>query len=183
MISDIQIPEPIIFNPLKHHFGYIKEFINTRIEENFDIGELIRELKHLGSSVMDVYSGSLSVDDICKEVIVSLQINKITERELFALWAGKDKNSFRIIPLSDDSKWTLKYHRKIFRYVHLFPERSAFRVKANTMKSALLYTIIIGKNFVTTKDINEVRRLLDLSPIKDSVHMEAITEMIELLRD
>jgi len=184
MISDHLIPEPVIFNPLKHHTGFIKEFINRRIDvAHPNIRVVIGELKRLGTSVMDVYTGSLSVGEICREVMESLQINNIAERELFAGWAGTDKNSFRIISLSDKSKWTLKYHKNISRYVHLFPARSAFRVKANTMKSALLYNIIIGKDFITTNDLNEVRTLLGLSPIKDSVHTEAIIKMIEILRD
>ena len=187
MKTDYQIPELFLFNPLKHHLGFIREFINLKIEDESytDIKNLIKELKHLGTSVMDVYTGSLSVINICKEVEEFLEQKYILRREPFSLWAGIKMNSFRIISLSDGSQWTLKYHNNEIRYVHLFPARSSphsFRVKSNTLKSALLYYIIIGKDFITGDDLNKVRILLGLSPIKDTVDTEAITEMIEILR-
>lgn len=92
---------------------------------------------------------------------------------------------FRIVSLSDSSQWTLKYHNNEICYVHLFPARSSphsFRVKSNTLKSALLYYILIGKDFITGDDLNKARALLGLSPVKNTVDTEAITEMIEILR-
>ncbi len=182
-----QIPEPLLFNPLKHHLGFIKEFINLKIEDesNTVIKNLIKELKHLGTSVMDIYTGSLSVINVCKEVEAFLELKDILWREPYSLWAGTNLNNFRIISLSDGSQWTLKYHNNEIRYVHLFPARSSpysFRGKSNTLKSALLYYILIGKDFITGDDLNKVRILLSLSPIKDTVDTEAITEMIEILR-
>jgi hypothetical protein len=186
MNTDYHIPEPILFNPLKHHLGFIKEFINLRIEESdTDIKNLIKDLKHLGTSVMDVYTGSLFINNICKEVLEFFEEKDILKREPFSHWAGINMNNFRIISLSDGSQWTLKFHDNNLRFVHIFPARSSqhtFRVKANTLKSALLYFIIIGKDFITGEDLNKVRILLGLSPINDTVDTEAITEMIEILR-
>jgi hypothetical protein len=182
-----QITEPLLFNPLKHHLGFIREFINLKIEDesNTDIKILIKELKHLGTSVMDVYTGSLSVNNICKEIGEYLEQKDILRRDPFSLWAGINMNNFRIITLSDGSQWTLKYNDNYMRFVHVFPARSSqhtFRVKANTLKSALLYYIITGKDFITGDDLNKVRTLSGLSPVKDAVDTEAITEMIEILR-
>jgi hypothetical protein len=187
MIAEFQIPEPILFNPLKHHLGYVREFIyqKTEGEENGDQKKMIRELKHLGTSVMDVYTGSLPIADICNEVVGFLQGMELSERSHFSAWAGVKMNEFRIIPLSDSSQWTLKYNDHCQRFVHIFPARGSshtFRVKSNTLKSALLYYILIGKDFITGDDLNKVRPLLGLSPIKDPVDTEAITEMIEILR-
>jgi len=188
MISDPQIPEPILFNPLKHHLGFIREFIlqKTEREPDADINILLKELKHLGTSVMDVYTGSLQINDICKEVIEFVVQKELSERGIFAGWAGIKMNDFRIISLSDGSQWTLKYHDNSQRFVHIFPARRSqhtFRVKSNTLKSALLYYILIGKDFITGDDLNKVRPLLGLSPIKDPVDTEAITEMIGILRE
>jgi len=188
MISDHQIPEPILFNPLKHHLGFIREFIykKTEIEHNSDTKNLIRELKHLGTSVMDVYTGSILINNICKEVKEILEQKNLLERELFSIWTGIKMDDFRLISLSDGSQWTLKYHDNSRRFVHIFPARASqhtFRIKSNTLKSALLYYILIGKDFITGDDLNRVRPLLGLSPIKDPVDAEAITEMIEILRD
>ncbi|MCX6255573.1 MAG: hypothetical protein NTV31_13995 [Bacteroidia bacterium] len=186
MNNDYQIPEPFLFNSLKHHLGFIREFINLKIDEsNTDINTLTRELKHLGTSVMDVYTGSMSIINICREVEEFLKQKDLLKRELFSVWAGINMNNFRIISLPDSSQWTLKYHNNEIRYVHLFPARSSphsFRVKSNTLKSALIYHIIIGKDFITGDDLNKVRPLLGLSPVKDAVDTEAILEMVEILR-
>jgi hypothetical protein len=186
MNTGYQIPEPFLFNPLKHHLGFIREFINLKIDEsNTDINTLTRELKHLGTSVMDVYTGPLSIINIYTEVEEFLKQKDLTKREPFSLWAGINITNFRIISLSDGSQWTLKYHDNEIRYVHLFPARSSphsFRVKSNTLKSALIYHIIIGKDYITGDDLNKVRPLLGLSPVKDALDIEAILEMIEILR-
>jgi hypothetical protein len=187
MNADYQIPEPFLFNPIKHHLGFIKEFINMNIDKSrSDNISLNRDLKHIGRSVMDIYTGSLPVRNICIETGEYLLQKNITGKESFSVWAGTKNECFRIIRLSDDSQWTLKFHNNPQRFVHIFPARNSrytFRVKSNTLKSALIYNIIIGKDLVTGDDLNKVRPLLGLSPVKDAIDTEAILEMIEILRD
>jgi len=188
MITDTGIPEPILFNPLKHHLGFIKRFIYLKTEGTpvADSSNMIKELKHLGSSVMDVYTGSLQINEVSNEVIDFLQEKELLKRESFAGWTGPGMKDFRVISLSDGSQWTLKYHDNSLRFVHIFPARESqhtFRVKSNTLKSALLYCILVGKDFITGDDLNRVRPLLGLSPIRDPLDTEAITEMIEILRN
>jgi hypothetical protein len=87
--------------------------------------------------------------------------------------------------MSDSSQWTLKFHDDKLRFVHLFPARFSpfsMRVKANTLKSAILYYIIIGKDYISAVDLNRARALLGLSPVKDPAESEAIIEMVEILR-
>lgn len=183
---EFQIPEPFLFSPLKHHLDFMREFINLKTDKpHSDIKDLIKELKHLGTSVMDVYTGSLEIRNICNEVEADIRQKGLLNMESFADWAGIKKDSFRIISLSDNSQWTLKFHDNKVRFVHIFPARNSqhtFRVKSNTLKSAMIYYILIGKDLVTGDDLNKVRPLLGLSPIKDSVDAEAILEMIEILR-
>jgi hypothetical protein len=187
MNIDYQIPEPILFNPIKHHLGFIKEFINLNIDKpNCDIQMLTRDLKHLGTSVMDIYTGSLSIRNICIEAEEFLKRKDILKKENYSVWTGTKMDCFRIILLSDGSQWTLKYHDNPQRFVHIFPSRNSqhtFRVKSNTLKSALIYNIIIGKDLVTGDDLNKVRPFLGLSPVKDAIDTEAILELIEILRD
>jgi len=187
MITDNAIREPFLFNPLKHHLGFIREFINRKIDESStDILNLTRELKHLGTSVMDVYTGSLSVKNICIEAEEFLKQKDLLTREAYLIWTGTKMENFRIISLTDGSQWTLKYHDNPQRFVHIFPVRNCphtFRVKANTLKSAFIYNIIIGKDLVTSDDLNNVRLLLGLSRVKDTLDTEAILEMIEILRN
>ena len=188
MIAELQIPEPVLYNPLKHHLGFIREYIYQKTEGQPDgrRDEMIKDLKHLGTSVMDVYTGSLNISEVCSKVLDFLHEKKLSDNPLFARWTGTGLKDFRIISLSDNSQWTLKYHDNCQRFVHIFPARGSqhtFRVKSNTLKSALLYYILIGKDYITGSDLNNVRSLLGLSPIRDPADTRAITEMIEILRD
>jgi len=192
MNIDYQIPEPILFNPIKHHLGFIKEFINLKIDNpDKDVQSLTRDIKHIGRSVMDIYTGTLSIRSICREVGEFLLLKDLLKLDAFCKWVGEDAESYRIISLSDGSVWTLKYQNNAQRFVHIFPARNSkngssafhsFRVKSNTLKSALFYIIIIGKDLITREDLNKVRPLLGLSPVKNTGETEAILEMIEILR-
>jgi len=51
------------------------------------------------------------------------------------------------------------------------------------MKSAILYLVLIGKDYVSEDDLNKARALAGLSPIRDVADAEAVTEMIEILRN
>lgn len=182
------ISAPFQFNPLKHHLEFIRDFASVRSseEDNTDIKILIKELRCIGTSVMDVYTGSLSLAEICSEVSNFLKSEGLESKEDFSAWTGKKISEFRIISLADTSQWTLKYHNDKNRFVHLFPARSSphsLRVKANTLKSALIYHIIIGRDYISLNDLNRARGLLGLSPVKDTEDTETITEMIQILRD
>jgi hypothetical protein len=187
MNTDYQIPEPFLFNPIKHHLGYIREFINDFIDKSgSDVRVLTKELKHLGGSVMDIYTGTLSIRHIFFETEELLIQKSAFSRKSFSIWTGIKPDCYKIIQLSDNSQWTLKFNDNPYRFVHIFPSRNSphtFRVKSNTIKSALIYNIIIGKDLVTGDDLNRLRPLLGLSPVKNAIDTEAILEMIEILRD
>ena len=184
----IDIPEPFLFSPLKHYLPYIKDFTELRAGEERYPGseELIRELRHIGTCVMDVYKGDLSPDQIFSEIRQFLLSGQIYMKDVYGKWAGTSFRNYRIIRLSDGSRWTLKYYDDEFRYVHIFPSRSSpftFRIKANTLKSALLYHILIGKDYISREDLNKARSLMGLSPVRGVTDVEAITEMIEIMRE
>ena len=83
------------------------------------------------------------------------------------------------------SEWVLKYFNNEQRYIHPFPARNSphsIRVKANTLRSAVLFLIFKDKDFITETDLNAVRTIAGLSPIKDVADAESISEMIEILR-
>jgi len=187
MDTFLHIPEPVLFNPLKHYLPFIKEFVSSRTLTINDprLKELTRELKHIGTCVMDIYTGNLSQEGIFKEILEFLETNNLKGKEAYKSWAGTDFDDYRIVTLSDASQWTLKYHNNETMYIHIFPARSSphsFRVKANTLKSAILYIIIFGKDFVSDDDLNAARALMGLSPVKEVADAEAVTEMIEILR-
>jgi hypothetical protein len=187
MIIGFQIPEPFQFNPLKHHLAFIQEYIASKLADGIRIDSraLAGEVRHIGTSVMDVYTGFLSVRDICGEIYKYLRMNNLDEIKSFSGWTGIRYNDFKTVSLSDTSQWMLKYHNDKSRFVHLFPARlspHSFRVKANTLKSAILYYILVGKDFITGEDLNKARSMMGLSPVKNTAEAEAITEMIEILR-
>jgi hypothetical protein len=187
MNYEFQISPPFLFNPLKHHLGVLKEFIltNQSIHGSVPDDSVIKAIKHLGGSVMDIYTGKLSVPEILTGTKDFLEEKKIIERSSFLGWAGRDINGYRIIELSDESHWTLKFHNSETSYIHIFPARyspHSFRVKANTLKSAVLYIICSGKDLITEEDLNRARAVSGLSPVKDVIDSESITEMIEILR-
>jgi hypothetical protein len=186
MFFETKIPPPLLFNPLKHHLGFIKEYISEKTKTPTDILSVLKDLKHLGGSLMDVYSGKLTPSDIILEINSLLLANDLIGKEVFNSWVGKGPRDFKTIKFSDDSQWVLKYFDNEIRFVHSFPARYSphtFRVKANTLKSAILYFILIGKDFITEDDLNLARAAAGLSPIKDVVDTEAITEMVEILRE
>jgi hypothetical protein len=183
----VDIPEPLLFNPLKHYLPFIRDFVSNRTLSINDLRlkVLTRELKHIGTCVMDIYTGELTQEVIFKEVRAFLETNDLKGKEVYKSWSGTDFNDYRIVALSDTSQWTLKYHNHETRYVHIFPARSSphsFRIKANTLKSAILYIIIFGKDYVSEDDLNAARALAGLSPVKEVADTEAVTEMIEILR-
>jgi hypothetical protein len=187
MFPENLIQQPLLFNSLKHHLGFIKKYIgdNQKTEVQTVNQAIIKDLKHLGGSVMDIYTGSMSPDEIGEEIIKFIIANNLTGKELFKQWTGNDPGDLKTIKLTDGSHWILKYFKNEQRYVHLFPSRysqHSFRVKANTLKSAILYLICIGKDLVTEEDLNTARAVSGLSPVKDVVDSESITEMIEILR-
>ena len=188
METDIRIPRPLLFNPLKHYLPFIRNFALSRSIPINDprLKELTREIKHIGTCVMDIYKGCLTQETIFSEITAFLVTNRIVPRTDFLEWTGTGYKDFRIITLSDTSLWTLKYHNNETRYVHIFPARSSphsFRTKANTLKSAILYLIAIGKDYITDDDLNSARALAGLSPIGNVADAEAVTEMIGILRD
>ena len=100
MNTDYQIPEPILFNPLKHHLGFIKEFIEMNIDApGLDLQKLMRQLRHIGTSVMDIYTGSLTVRSICRESVEILRLKKLSEIEKYSLWVGMKADDFHIISI------------------------------------------------------------------------------------
>ena len=186
MFSEVDIPPPFLFNPLKHHLGFIRSYINSCQEISVhNRKSLISDLKHLGTSLMDIYLGDLSQVEIIEEARSYLERNGIIEVSNFSKWAGINSSDFKTISLSDGSEWILKYFESRDRYVHYFPSRNrghALRVKANTVKSAILYLTCVDKDFITRDDLNRARAYMGLSPVREVYDVESITGLIEIIR-
>ncbi|WP_299708894.1 hypothetical protein [uncultured Pontibacter sp.] len=132
------LPQPILFHPLKHHLGYIREFIETNVDA--EDSYLKAQLKTIGSSQLDLYLGNLSAQQIARETILYLQALHTLSPEAYQIYLSDSEARYRVITLSDGSKWVLRWGVVEGRHVHLHPARYSehtIRVKANTLKTAV----------------------------------------------
>jgi hypothetical protein len=159
------IAKPFLFNPLKHHLGYILEFIQ---HYGNTISLLKSDLSIIGNSQMDVYCGTLSLEDIKNEIYEYL-CNCISINNISYIKLINEYNGYLIIALSDDSNWVLRKGNGRDRYIHFHPARvgaHTFRITANALKTWIAASII-GKNSIELKEINQARvHILGLAPIE-----------------
>jgi hypothetical protein len=181
MVNSEMIPYPIMFNPVKHHLAFIKGLIHNNIHSGTNILEII---SHAGTSVTDIYTGYLGIDNICGHVLSFLSANSLSSIEVFRKWTGEKRQDFRKIVLTDGSEWTLKYFNNSDRYVHLFPARysiNSVRVKATSLKTAVFWLSQPSVNEINLENLNRVRFIAHLSPVKSLAEVKALTDMIALL--
>lgn len=183
------IPEPVAFNCWKHHAGFvrmkIKELVNAGEPK---INKILKELPVIGTSLMDFYTGNLSPDKIACEILNIFNKNVISSIELYKEWIKEEGSDYRLISLPDGSKWTLRLGIDRNRFIHIHPARnsmSTIRVRALTLKTAILYLVISEFSNVLPLDISVINRLridyLDLPPIKSLAHSPGLCRLILLL--
>ncbi|WP_018480002.1 hypothetical protein [Pontibacter roseus] len=166
------LPEPVLFHPLKHHLGYAKAFIEQGLHA--PTAELQAALRTLGSSQMDVYIGQMTVAQIAEEVVVYLQSQSLLRPAAFRLHLNAGGADYSTLPLSDGSGWILRWGTVAGRHVHLHPARYSphtWRIKANTPKTALAASIASRQSDIPALDVQLVNRVrvewLGLPPVKD----------------
>jgi hypothetical protein len=182
MLRNEQVPLPIMFNPLKHHLAFIKSIINQNINSEKRLKEIV---SHAGTSVTDIYIGELDIDIICNHVINFLNENSLSKKNIFCNWTGKNRSDFQKIMLPDSSEWTLKFFNHPERFVHLFPARNSFlsiRAKATSLKTAVLWLSQPFINEINIENLNHIRVIADLSPVKSIGEAKALTDLIGLLK-
>lgn len=183
-----RIPVPFLFNPLKHHLGFIRDLVWETwipgIHSNWP--SIAREIKHTGVSMMDIYRGKIDAGSILEELRNQLQQPGLLDPGRFALYSGTNPEDFRTLLISDGSEWVVKYFPDPSRFIHVFPARSSnytLRIKANTLKSAILYILFIGKDYISEEGLNSARSMMGLSPVRDVDEAESISRIIEMLRN
>ncbi|MDU1889795.1 MAG: hypothetical protein E6767_03825 [Dysgonomonas sp.] len=158
----------ICFHDFKHH---LHSDINWLIENESKWNEEVDlQLKSIGDSVLDYYTGILSPEQIKEEVYIYLQDQNLLEKNVYDSWI-RGNSGYREIVLSDGSTWVLRTINKQ-SFIHIHPGRRSkytLRVKANTLKTvlcALLFEDIDLFKF----DLNLINiyrdNYLDLSRIK-----------------
>jgi hypothetical protein len=170
MASNFKLPEiplPVTFNPLKHHFGFLKQQIETW--KNLPWTKVEKDLLLVGINLIDLYCGKLSVEEICRQCLHFSEKEGLTSAGKLKNWLGQKE--FRKIKLSDNSEWVIKQGLDSGRFLHIHPAKySAFtlRVRGATLKTvAALKVLTKNKNQLELQLVNQVRsEKLALSPIK-----------------
>ncbi|MEA1886017.1 MAG: hypothetical protein U9N72_02255 [Bacteroidota bacterium] len=182
------IPEPINFNPLKHHRPYIRSFTNkcSVMSEEKIVRDIIPLLKHIGTSVADIYTGQLGLRDIVREINLLREKENIMTEGSFHTWIEKSKKAYRKYHLSDSSQWVIKHLHDNRRYFHIFPGRNVeytARSRGNSLKTAILFDILFDKGDIIISDLNAVRKMLGLSPVRSIESACSIIADIRMLQN
>lgn len=176
-------PPPFIFNARKHHAGALYDFIQgyDRPLENLHL-----EVRTIGSALMDLYYGPLSVQQICTETTLILQDADLWEKQNFQSWLNTN-SGFRALTLSDDSTWVLRWGEDPKRHIHVHPARyssTTMRIKAGTLMTAIGIAIYCKKNpgpAIDRTALNRIRSIyLKLSPVKSGQLNERLLQLLEI---
>ncbi len=178
----------IEFNPLKHHLDYIRNFLKEN--KNNTPANIVRKLKIIGHSATDVYLGRLKVNEILSEISDYLNAHNLFNKNNFFEWVFNNSLKYRIISISDGSNWTLRFGNNPAKFIHLHPARNqpmVLRLKANTLKSALLFLTVgnglRNKNY-SDKIMNNLREIyLALPPLKSLNESSRLEYLIKLLTE
>lgn len=183
----LQVPKPILFHSLKHHLQYIRYFIKTAGIGN--ITEIKNTLQTIGTSQLDLYTGELTPLQIAQETIFYLEQHDSLSPEGYSAYLANAGASYRVIKLSDNTDWILRWGVQIDSYVHLHPARytcNTKRVKATALKTAIATTVYSHhtESEINLSLINQIRtEWLGLSQIKALSINEGLSIIINLLKD
>jgi hypothetical protein len=170
-------PESLItFNCLKHHLLYVRSkirefnFDNTRFENQIGL----RSIKSISNNVMDLYTGSLTIEHIYSEIL-SLLFSKIeVEESSYVKWLGK--LGYQSFVLPDNSIWVLRYGMPYDAFIHIHPGRGGdhtLRITGSAWKTALFMAFyevdILHKNMILDKVNFSRTSFLHLSPVKELI--------------
>lgn len=176
-----KIPDPVTFNPLKHHLGFILQ--QLKVWQKKEWTEVTHEMKSIGSNLIDLYFGKLTVAEICNECLTYFETQSINSPEMFLEWLSP--NEYQKIELSDKSLWVIKKGTNNKRYIHIHPAKNSpftIRVRAATLKTVITLKIQ-GKKLSKTaafnlQNVNKVRyEYLGLSPVKNLTRGKGISRI------
>jgi hypothetical protein len=181
------VPPPFVFNPLKHHLGYIRLLITQLVRQQPDDGELQEILSGIGAPMTDIYMGDLSVGEILEDVSNQLKIDHVRSLASYREWL-KNEKQYRFISLPDASKWIFLEGRNEERYIHFHPAKYSeltFRVRGSTLRTVIAVKIKGAdrlENGFNVSFVNKIRSsLLGLSPVKRIVRDRGIGRLMQML--
>ncbi len=133
---------------------------------------------------MDLYTGNLTTLDITQEIKLHLAKANKLDKNTYTDWIKQ--NGFAKIQLSDRSEWILLLGNTADKYIHIHPARyspCSIRVKASTIKTVMALTIEMPNlEAINTSEINDLRKKIKLSPIKNLEESSNIKNLYLLIK-
>lgn len=180
---------PFRFNPWKHHLQWVLDRLQQVVTNPEDIplrNELIENVSSINSNYIDVYTGSLSPEQLIQCIQSELKKFEINDKSEFSTWISQ--YGFKSLTLSDGSVWILREGVNDETYIHIHPARNASnmtRIHGNSWKTAIIarvYNPHFSENDLSV--INELRvKQLNLSPVKNLYTCQRLLKAIRLVRN
>ena len=181
------VNEPVLLNCWKHHAGFIRSRVKEyKADPAPNVSDLRQRLLLIGESLMDLYLGKLTPEEITGSMISYFRKQKILNREDYRVWLTSGRKEYRNLVMKDESIWTLRLGVKEGRYIHVHPSRYSphtIRVRSSSLKSAILYCILETQNDKNQLSfINKIRKeYLSLPPLKNLKPDSALFKLINIL--
>jgi hypothetical protein len=181
------VSQPVLLNCWKHHAGFIRsKIIEYQNRSAAGLSDLQNRILMIGESLMDLYLGYLTPDEIADSIIGYFHDQNILKREDYHIWLTSGGAEFRNLVLNDASIWTLRLGVREERYVHIHPSRYSphtIRVRSSTLKSAILYLVLETRNVEDQLTlVNDIRKTyLNLPPLKNLKPDSALSRLITQL--
>ncbi|MCL4481689.1 MAG: hypothetical protein M1445_03540 [Bacteroidetes bacterium] len=187
-MSTVSIPPPYRFNPWKHHLHWVLDRLQYHQDNPEDLtrqGETIENIKAINSNYLDIYAGSLTPEQLIRDIGDKLRESGISDRCSLSGWIGR--KGFKLVTLPDRSGWVLREGTEEGFYIHFHPARNTpqvIRIHGNSWKSVVVARMFNpGMADANLSAINEVRvKYLDLSPIKNIFESQRLLKALELLQ-
>ena len=165
MADESDILFPVRFNPFKHHRNYV-----LAILEDVSSEEISDLLDRVCNNNIDIYTGSMTPEDIGLAIIDILKSNQVVQAGDFTRWLGSS-TGYRQITLEDLSEWIVRRSTESERYIHLHPARSGpltTRFKGSTLKTVYLLKATLSdfRETPSLENVNLIRNQIGLSPVK-----------------
>ncbi len=185
-----QVPEPVLFNPWKHHAGALRQRIAEAIQGGEPaLVELANQLVVIGTELMDLYTGKLAPAEVAAMILANLQAEQRLQPEAYRDWIQAN-HGYQVVTLdADQSRWVLRLGDEAGRHVHIHPGRWApqtRRVRANVLKTAILVLAHVGVHGGEPLNVAQVnairRRYLQLAPMKELAGDQGLGAVIDVLR-
>lgn len=133
------IPGPFKFSPFKHHLGYLTGILGSTRPE-----EVAGRLELICNNYVDLYTGHLTVTEICSSLAGQLKSGHNFSPEEFSGWLARSVG-YRKLVLADRSEWIVRLGEDPERYVHIHPSREGaytIRTKGATLKTICMIRVM-----------------------------------------